>query len=854
MKQKKRMRFIKILSLILLFCMVSEIGINGTAFSVYTKSFDRAGKIRNWNRTMMNMDAGSVQEAVENVDEPVKVAVLDSGIDAMPEIPVAGRVNFIPGEDEMTEMYEDATGHGTAVASVMAFHKVEETGDEGIYEGYTYKFCKDELEFIDEYLEYMEPEIRADDADTNAGVGEEKPEGAIRLGEFIEENQAHFEGINPNMEIYSIRVLDDMDEPSVKRIIAGIRWAMKNDVKIINISFGLENDDPRLHKIIKKAYKKGMLIIASAGNQGEVQYPAAYDEVIAVGSVSYTGKVDAKCKNDKYIELTAPGEGVLAAGAFGVETEAFGSGIAAGEVSAVASILWQQDTSVDNRFIRHLLRAGANKSDNAAFGYGIVDCKYSLSVLDDLKRAFEKNETADTYELMKKAGIKKNNGKLNILTNIAPSDKREKKYLKLVSEDVKEITRDYLNILKIGIRLQDRALCRLNSKKEFPAWHGYYKDYEYGNKKRSGNYIAGYLYLSRMAKFMNDGQGEDKSGNYLLEGSSYWQDVFDGLEMEGVINRNGINYDMDSEAKDEGPTWENIFKSKLYDKDGRKEGIVKQNDGHSLSISDQSLVVYGMALHTMTDTFSHSSFKCAYKDSQDPADWKIWKVGGKLIDYGNSNDSPKVRFQNFVAAKQAMLNSMDKIEIYDDGRVSIKQTSTLDFGSRNNYLKKTAGKTEKSCEDIVDIRDYMHYGIFKNEDGSVTKIPVAINVNYLKEGFGIEKLWRYASECEDEPELYLERMDMDKIFNTAYRFRTVKGMVEIPGANDDANVTVYVSLKKGSGAQRLILSAEGPQDEVFFVGINYNFKKGEDVKYIFEAKANGQTVWSTTVDAGVSFH
>ena len=80
-------------------------------------------ELRRWNRTMMNMDAAVVEEAVKNVKEPITVAMLDSGVDYSENIPIAGRVNLIPGEDEMSEMYEDGTGHGTAVASVMVFRK-----------------------------------------------------------------------------------------------------------------------------------------------------------------------------------------------------------------------------------------------------------------------------------------------------------------------------------------------------------------------------------------------------------------------------------------------------------------------------------------------------------------------------------------------------------------------------------------------------------------------------------------------------------------------------------------------------------------------------------------------------------
>lgn len=70
---------------------------------------------------MMGLDSSIVQEAVEKQNPPVKVAMLDSGVDLNEGMMLAGRINLIPGEDEMTEIYEDATGHGTAVASVMMY-------------------------------------------------------------------------------------------------------------------------------------------------------------------------------------------------------------------------------------------------------------------------------------------------------------------------------------------------------------------------------------------------------------------------------------------------------------------------------------------------------------------------------------------------------------------------------------------------------------------------------------------------------------------------------------------------------------------------------------------------------------
>lgn len=63
--------------------------------------------------------------------QKVKVAIIDSGIDYTSDIDVYLRKNFIPGEDEISVIYEDITGHGTSVAGIIAA-KDNEDGITGI--------------------------------------------------------------------------------------------------------------------------------------------------------------------------------------------------------------------------------------------------------------------------------------------------------------------------------------------------------------------------------------------------------------------------------------------------------------------------------------------------------------------------------------------------------------------------------------------------------------------------------------------------------------------------------------------------------------------------------------------------
>ncbi len=177
------------------------------------------------------VSVGSEEGGILTIDgdaalDPVKVAILDSGVDYTEDIDVYMRKNFIPSEDEISVIYEDISGHGTSVAGIIA----AKDNDEGIT------------------------------------------------------------GINPYVQLYSARILDENKQAPASRVVAAIDWAIEQDVDIINISFGTTVDSEEIHAAIRRAYDAGILIVAAAGNNGVVEYPAAYDEVVAVGAVNAKGE------------------------------------------------------------------------------------------------------------------------------------------------------------------------------------------------------------------------------------------------------------------------------------------------------------------------------------------------------------------------------------------------------------------------------------------------------------------------------------------------------------------------------------------------------------------------------------
>lgn len=260
-------------------------------------------------------------KAVKDGDR-IKVAIIDSGVDWGNDINLAYQVSLVPGEKDMTQIFMDGSGHGTSVASLIA------ANDDG--KGIT--------------------------------------------------------GINCNVDIYSYRVLDDANEAPVSRVIEAIYMAIEHNVNIINMSFGLDEYSQALEEAVHVAKNKGILVIAAAGNTGEkgVQYPAAYTDVMAVGAVNKDGLVENYSAKGEELELVAPGELVKTTGFVGSEEVTSGTSLAAPQVTAVATLIWQKDSSVSADFVRGLLNESANLyGDKDEYGNGLVDAEYALSHYDE---------------------------------------------------------------------------------------------------------------------------------------------------------------------------------------------------------------------------------------------------------------------------------------------------------------------------------------------------------------------------------------------------------------------------------------------------------------------------------------
>lgn len=94
---------------------------------------------------------------------------------------------------------------------------------------------------------------------------------------------------------------------------AAIIYAADNGCKVINMSWGDTSYSPIIADACDYAYAKGVVLVASAGNDGtsELHYPARLANVIAVGSASRAKLLSSFSSHGQGLDLLAPGELIL---------------------------------------------------------------------------------------------------------------------------------------------------------------------------------------------------------------------------------------------------------------------------------------------------------------------------------------------------------------------------------------------------------------------------------------------------------------------------------------------------------------------------------------------------------------
>lgn len=195
--------------------------------------------------------------------------------------------------------------------------------------------------------------------------------GVISIIGSKRNNSVGISGIMPNATIYSIKVFDKKGRCG--SVSKAINTAIALKVDVINLSLGGKVYVQEEQDAINRATQQGIIVVASAGNDGKkiTKYPADYDNVIKVSGSTKNGKF-ADWSSYGKCDCMAPGRDITIQ--INANEYCYGSGtsFSAPIVASLAVMCKQIKPSITHdefmKVLKHSCSNGGEKKDKSGYG------------------------------------------------------------------------------------------------------------------------------------------------------------------------------------------------------------------------------------------------------------------------------------------------------------------------------------------------------------------------------------------------------------------------------------------------------------------------------------------------------
>jgi subtilisin family serine protease len=186
-------------------------------------------------------------------------------------------------------------------------------------------------------------------------------------------------GTAPRVGVLAVRAFDPRThagEGTTFNIIKGLEWAVASGARIINMSFA-GPADPRIGDLLDRAAKRGIVLIAAAGNAGPNSpplFPASNRNVIAVTATDIDDRLYTGANRGNHIAVAAPGVDVLVPAPGGSYQFTTGTSVAAAHVSGVVALLMERNPKLTPADARRILtRTAKSVGPRDRAGAGLVN-------------------------------------------------------------------------------------------------------------------------------------------------------------------------------------------------------------------------------------------------------------------------------------------------------------------------------------------------------------------------------------------------------------------------------------------------------------------------------------------------
>ncbi|QLH54405.1 MAG: hypothetical protein CH6_3347 [Candidatus Kapaibacterium sp.] len=333
----------------------------------------------------------------------VLVSVVDTGLDFLHK-EFQGRIWINPKEDINHNGTFEPWSDTVLINGISGdLNGVDDDGNGFVDDIIGYDFVNQK---VGNFGDYLEPDPIPDDEHGHGTM----VAGVICAGL----NDTGIVGVAPGAKIVVLRAFDVTGNAEVKDIASAIIYAALNRVKVINLSFGMHFDSKFLHEAIKFAASKGSILVASAGNDGQIveHYPSDYPEVLSVGATTPSGTIGRSSNYGPLVDIFAPGYEILTTAPNNGYKILSGTSFSSPIVSGVIALMLQLNPNLTLEDVRAILKSTQKPiTDKRSYGQGIVNAQSAVDFVGT-----SSVEILSPYD--NQSFVKENNPAINIVLNV----------------------------------------------------------------------------------------------------------------------------------------------------------------------------------------------------------------------------------------------------------------------------------------------------------------------------------------------------------------------------------------------------------------------------------------------------
>jgi subtilisin family serine protease len=186
--------------------------------------------------------------------------------------------------------------------------------------------------------------------------------------------------VAPEAKIMPLKAFTAAGAAYDSNILRAIYYAVSNGAKVMNMSFNYTSYSAELATAIKYANSRGVISVASAGNNGEhtMVYPGGLPGVIDVAS---TSNLDVQSTFTNYgvppVFMAAPGEGIVTTYPWGTYAAGWGTSFSTPFVAGTAALMLGSNGNCSSQIVP-LGLANAHYIGNVNLGFGRLDTYQAL--------------------------------------------------------------------------------------------------------------------------------------------------------------------------------------------------------------------------------------------------------------------------------------------------------------------------------------------------------------------------------------------------------------------------------------------------------------------------------------------